>query len=122
MIYEYECECGHKFDVIKKVAERNDVERCNQCHNNEVKRRMIPSRLGGFIGASDWDTAHYNPALGQGVRNNRHAKQVAKEMGMTEVGNEPVENIHKKFDNDRAEARKRSYDEINLNLGEIRSK
>jgi hypothetical protein len=79
--------------------------------------------MGGFTGAADWDTAHYNPALGKVVKSYADGRKEAKRRGMTEIGNEPVENIHKKFDTDRQRKREKAYDISEItSLGEVTTK
>lgn len=108
--------------MVKRVAERNEPETCAKCHASVLKRE-IPTRLGGFIGASDWDTAHYNPALGQVVRSYADGRRVAKQKGMTEIGDEPVEKLHKKYDTERKQRLEKSYDISSLtDLGAINTK
>ena len=59
--------------------------------------------------------------LGKVVKNNAEARKEAKRLGLTEIGNEPVDKIHKKFDNDRAEKLQSRYDSINMDHGNIKS-
>lgn len=121
MIYPYECtSCGHDFEVYKSYKRIDDPEHCPEC--SQVATRYI-SRNIGFSGHNDWDTAHYNLALGQVVKSNAEAKRIARERGMEEIGNEPIEKIHKKFDTERQRKIDTAYDDIcSTNLGEIRTK
>ena len=122
MIYEYECQCGYHFEVVKKVEARNEPEHCRHCHRNDVMRREVPSSfLLQKTELADWNTGeHYNPALGTKVKNNLHAKKIAKSKGMTEIGNEDPNKAEKEFK--KARKRKASYDISDItNLGEIRS-
>ena len=117
MIYPYKCTvCYNDFEVIKPLRNIDDIERCG-CGG--LGERCI-SRFASFskLAAGDWDTAHYNPAFGQRFRNNGEAKKEAKRLGFTEVGTEPVEKIHKKFDGDRQKKIETRYDGIN-DLGSI---
>lgn len=41
-----------------------------------------------FYGASDWDDVQFNPGLGVVTKNAKHRAQIAKERGLTEIGNE----------------------------------
>ena len=120
MIYEYACKtCNHEFEVIKRVAEYQTPEACTEC-SGETKK--LVSKNTSFYGATDWDTAHYNPAFGKVMKSNKHAKQEAKRLGMDEIGNESVERVHKKFDDAREEKRSKSYDDIcSTNLGELKA-
>lgn len=119
--YPYECQdCGHDYEVVKSVSAIDETEYCPKC--NSVASRYI-AKTGGFIGAGDWDTAHYNPALGKVVKSNAEARMEAKRMGMEEIGNEPVDKIHKKFDTEREQKIQRRYDEaFSTSLGEVSTK
>ena len=121
MIYPYCCpDCDHNFEVIKSVKAIDDPEHCPECSGLSM-RYIAKSQF--FYGEKDWDTAHYNPALGKVVKNNAEGRRIAKEMGMVEVGDEPVDKIHKKFDTERDHKISRTYDDIcSDNLGEIRTK
>lgn len=117
--YPYVCnDCGHEFEVVKSVKAIDDPEHCQVC--NALSDRVI-AKTGGFIGASDWDTAHYNPAFGKVMKSNAEARREAKRMGLEEVGNEPVDNIHKKFDGDREKKINDRWNSLN-NHGEIKTK
>ena len=110
MIYPYECtSCGEEFEVIKSYRHIDDDEHCEICDG--IGKRLIAQRQS-FSGESDWDNVHYNPALGEVVRSNKHASKLARERGMIEIGDEPVENIHKKFDSERDHKINTRYDEI----------
>ena len=119
--YPYECQdCAHDFEITKSVKHIEDLEHCPKCSG--VAERYISNKIS-FSGASDWDTAHYSPALGKVVKSNAEARREARRMGLEEVGSEPVENIHKHFDAQRENKRKAVYDDLfTANLGEINSK
>ena len=120
MIYPYEClKCQSEFEVIKSYRDIENPENCPDC-GNEGERRIARSQ--SFSGANDWDTAHYNPAMGKVFKNNAEARREAKRRGLEEIGNEPLDKIHKKYDTERDQKAKKSWDDINSNLGEIRSK
>lgn len=120
MLYEFECSCGQDWVEARRLADRLEPSICKVCGASVVKRE-IPSRTGGFTGASDWDTAHYNKALGKSFRNYGDARKFAKSQGLTEVGNENVDEINKKFENERKA--KLDYDISQItSLGEINSK
>ena len=110
MIYPYNCSrCGNEFEIIKSVKQIDDDERCPNC--DTIADRFI-SQHQSFSGASDWDTGHYNPAIGKYVKSNSEARKIARSMGMEEVGTEPVEKIHKKFDTDREDKLEARRNEI----------
>lgn len=87
--YEYECtnsRCGKEFEVIKRVAEIDNPEVCLTC-GDDAKRFI--SKRQHFYGASDWNKLEWNPGLGQWVDGGSKARaKIAKERGLTEVGNE----------------------------------
>ena len=120
MIYEFECGCGEAWTEARSVKDRSEPSGCKRCGAN-VAKREVPSRLGGCYGASDWNTQCFNHGLGVGVRNNLHAKKIAKSRDLTEVGNEDVDKSAKTFENDRN--KRLDYDISSItNLGDIRTK
>lgn len=120
IIYPHKCTvCAHAFEVIKSVKDIDNQEMCEKC-GSPAERYIASSQA--FFGANDWDTAHYSQALGRVVKNNAEARRLAKERGMIEIGNEPVEKIHKKYDSEREEKAERSYSDVVSslrNLGEV---
>lgn len=85
--YPYRCTsatCDHVFDVVKSLSEIDRPETCEKC--STACERFIGNT--SFYGASDWDKAEYNPGLGCVTRNSLHRKQIAKERGLHEVGND----------------------------------
>lgn len=103
--------------MIKSVRHIDDVESCPNC--GEVGERYISAQQS-FSGADDWDTAHYSPAFGKVMRSNRHARQEAKARGWEEMGTECPEKTLNQFEKDREKKIQSRYDDINLNLGEIK--
>ena len=89
MIYEYHCnQCTRSVDVIKPVSEFDKEELCDLCHTKMI-RAFAPQKLHLFNTAVQ--DAYFHPALGKVVRGDNHAKKLAKEKGMIEVGNERPE-------------------------------
>lgn len=110
--YPYFCEtCKDGFDVTKSVSQIDDDENCKKC--GCVAQRHI-ARVN-FNGASDWNSS-YNPALGCVVRSKSHQREIlsrykAEGRELIEVGNEPVENIHKHYDQQRLDTQKERWSE-----------
>lgn len=103
--YVYECcSCAAVWDVVKRVAQIDDPERCPGC--DHLGDRKIQAPALDKSAAADWNTPHFNPALGQVVQSNKHAQKIAKAKGLIEVGNEKPENIHKHFEKQREQAHK----------------
>ena len=100
MIYDYICnECQHKWDVIKSASQIDDIEACPNCQ--KTNNRRIITGGSGFLYAGDWDKAQYNPAFGCMVKNRRHRAELAKQFGVEEIGNEPINKIHDTIDKER---------------------
>jgi putative FmdB family regulatory protein len=57
-IYEYRCDCGERFDVLTKFAERDKAQVCPACES--TKTRVLVSSFaspgGGESFASDFGT------------------------------------------------------------------
>ena len=107
--YVYRCpDCRTEFDVIKRIADIDNLESCPECcaFCNPATRQI--ARVN-FTGAADWNTQSWNPALGCYTRNTRHARQIAKSRGMEEVGTEPPEKIHAAFERQQAETREQRW-------------
>lgn len=122
MIYPYRCtKCKHEFDVIKSHKDIDRQETCDKCGETDAIRTIAKEQAFSKLAAGDWNTPHYNPALGKHFPSNSAARKEAKARGMEEIGNEPVEKIHKKYDNERKAKDKARWDSINTNLGELRS-
>lgn len=99
--------CDQEWDVIKRVAALDDPEPCPQCQEPGVRQIVAVN----FTGADDWNTQTFNPALGCYTRNTLHARRLAKGRGMEEVGTEPPEKIHAKFERDKEEKRQARWDD-----------
>ncbi len=96
--------CGRDWDVYCSVATRDDEHLCPCCYGRGHRQITIPNI--DKSAAADWNTPHFNPALGQVVQSNKHAQKIAKAKGLIEVGNEKPENIHKHFEKQREQAHK----------------
>jgi putative FmdB family regulatory protein len=92
--YPYEClQCKHEFEVIKQVRFLDEPEACPHCSGDA--QRFI-SKHQQFYGAGDWNKLEFNHGLGQWVEGGSKARdRIAKERGLTEVGNEDPEKIAK---------------------------
>lgn len=112
--YPYSCpnpKCGHQFEVIKSIARIEDAERCVKC-DSQAQRGI--ARVN-FNNAGDWKPS-YNPGLGRVVKSKAHQREILAEYrdkgrDFFEVGNEPVENIHKYYDTQREEKRAERWNE-----------
>lgn len=111
MIYAYRCKsCRVEFDVVKRVAEIDNVEHCPEC-KAVGERYLTPCQFFG----EKVEHAEFNPAFGCVVNGKKHRDELAKRHGLVEVGTEKPEKIHQKFHKDREEKINSRYDEITDN-------
>lgn len=108
--YDFFCaKCDKQFEVIQSIKAYDGRAECPACKNVSKERIFSPNVT--FIGASV-ESAEWNPGLGIVTKNSKHRRDEAKARGLEEVGTEKPEKIHKKFDQERQEKRKRSWDEV----------
>lgn len=109
MIYAYNCpKCAHSFDVVKSHTESSTPETCQKCNTLAIKE-FAPRRVY-FTGEKTID-AEYNPGLGCVVKSAQHRKEVAKALGVEEIGNECPDKVHKHFDQAREQKNLQAYEE-----------
>lgn len=108
MIYPYKCAmCEHKWEVPKFVRHIDMPELCPKCSSQGIRYISRTSFYGAKV-----EEAEFNHGLGCVTKSADHRKQLAKQRGLEEIGNEPIENIHKHSDNIRAERESRHDAEI----------
>jgi putative FmdB family regulatory protein len=118
MIYIYECcLCGQRFDIIKSYKDIDNIEFCPKCQSD--KSRRIITGGTGFIGANDWDTAHFSHVLGRKVNSFKEEQRLARQMGCEEIGNEPVENVHKYYESRKQKELDQTYEKGQDELRQI---
>lgn len=108
-IYDYSCVCGDRFEVVKRMADATNEERCPKC--NAVGQRIFTKFY--FSGAAV-QNAEWNPAFGCVVNNKYHRSELAKRKNMVEVGNDfqKPDTIHKTMDAQREEKRIKSWEKV----------
>lgn len=108
--YDFQClKCDKPFEVIESIKAYSGQGTCPSC-GNASRERIFSSDIQ-FIGAAV-ESAEYNPAFGQVVKNKAHRNELAKAKGLIEIGNEKPASIHKHSDQARAERLKKSWDEV----------
>ena len=118
--YSYNClKCDAQFDVIKPLRSLDDDELCSSCSG--VAQRRI-SRTN-FTNAGDWKPT-YNPAFGCVVNSRAHQRELltmrkGEGREMIEIGNEPLEKLHKRYDTQRQETRDKRWATADNNLQEV---
>jgi len=119
LIYPYLCrDCSLEFEIIKSHVDIELPECCPSCGKIGV-RTISKHQMIDKSSANDWNMKSYNPAFGEALTPSE-AKKLAKERGLTEVGNEDPNKISKHFEEQRNKREKDFNDSINLNLGEIK--
>lgn len=112
MIYPYHCpNCNTNFDIIKRVSEIDNIEKCITCDTLLTKENRKIASKQFFYGAKV-EHAEWCPAMGCVVRNSAHRRQIAKARGLEEVGTEPIENIISASEKYRDEKCKARYAEF----------
>jgi RNA polymerase subunit RPABC4/transcription elongation factor Spt4 len=110
-------QCENEFDIIKSHIHIDDPENCPAC-GSALNRRKVTGGIG-FFGASDWQGAFFSHALGKVVSSRAEESRIAKAMGMQEVGNEPVDKIHKYYDEQREKELDLNYEKDKDKLKQI---
>jgi putative FmdB family regulatory protein len=100
--YDWACS-KHTWEVVCKMAERDDPSSCPKC--GEAGTKLLSAPNIDKTSAGSWNQASYNPGLGCWTHSTKHAEQIAKARGLEPVGNEPPENILKKHEKQREETR-----------------
>lgn len=107
MIYVYKCpSCSNQFEIVKSYKEIDKEETCPKC--SSVSNRIIVPGVS-FYGEKDWDNQQWCSALGCYVKSNKHRRQIAKERGLVEVGNESLEKVEKAYAKEREEKAEANY-------------
>jgi len=109
-IYDWFCdECSLEFETVESIKTYNGHKTCDQC--GKPTRRIYTHCKFHFTGTKIED-AEFNPGLGQITKSKRHREELAKKLGVVEIGNEDPNKIHKHFDSSREEKLKKSWDEV----------
>lgn len=86
MIYLYGCDgCNEEFDIIKPVAEMDAVENCPT--SGTIMVRLVKPKI--HLHNTGVQDKVWQPALGRAASTSE-LRNVAKEKGWVEVGNEKV--------------------------------
>lgn len=76
------------------MADYDKPEHCTACLGLGI-RQLTRTHV---MGASDWNTQGWNPALGCYTKSTSEARRIAKSKGMVEIGNENPDKIHDHYD------------------------
>lgn len=86
-------------------------EYCPRC-DEPAERQFAPRRL--HLSGTRVTHAEYNPAFGEVVKNKHHRQELAKRLGVVEVGNDfkSGEKMDKQFEKDRVAKLERRWDDV----------
>lgn len=88
MLYDYFCSgCSGTFEVSKVVDDFDRIENCPT--SGTMMTRLFKPKI--HLYGTKVEDKHFHTGLGQVVNSTQHARQLAKERGLIEVGNERVE-------------------------------
>lgn len=108
-IYDYFCEsCKKEYSVIKSIKLYDGKDLCPDCL--KLGNRVFSCDVN-FLNAKV-ESAEYNPGLGCITKNKRDREEKAKRLGLIELGNENPEKLHKNYDKQREDKRKKEWDEL----------
>ena len=86
MVYAYKCsKCGRNFDIVKSVKDIDLAETCPSCESPAI-RDFAPKKI--HLSKTKVTHAEFNPGLGKVVKNEHHKKELCKQLGVTEIGND----------------------------------
>jgi putative FmdB family regulatory protein len=120
-VYDYLCgKCGSPFEEFRgiKAYDSDASANCPHCsHLCGSGDRDFSRASYSFIG-TNVQNAEFNPGLGQVVKSAYHKKEILKEKGLVEVGNDfnSGEKMQTHFDKRKAEEREKRWQ---TGLGEI---
>jgi DNA-directed RNA polymerase subunit RPC12/RpoP len=124
--YYYLCpKCEKEFDSLKEVRNQEDPATCTQCGHecsqaDQVHKQITIRKAKNYtIIGSQVESAEYNPGLGKVVQNKRHRSELAKRMGVVEVGNDYKDpnTIHKEVDREIAQRSEKNYQDALKDIG-----
>lgn len=76
-------DCGHRFDVMRSIATRNDPVDCTLCSAPTNRGVEMPAYTPSGWGDSKW-AGRFDKGLGITLRDKAHRDRVMKERGLVE--------------------------------------
>lgn len=112
MIYPYGCECGHKFDVTKPVAEYASPA---YCHCGKLASRIFTPLM--TINPKQFKADFYH-SLGKVINNERELKNELAKRDLVPVGNDysSGEKMVDHFDSRREAENDKKWDKVMENI------
>lgn len=112
MIYDWLCQkCDLEFETIDSISEYTGHKSCTICGNDCIR---IFSRVRIHLTGTAVQDAEFNVGLGKVTKSKNHREELAKQLGVVEIGNDfkKPEKVHKHFDSERADKLKKSWDDV----------
>lgn len=118
MIYTYYCgDCKSTTEIQKPMVDINRPEYCHACEC--IMSRQLSAKIGFRGEKVSENQTYFNHALGCEVRNDKHAREIAKSRGLIEVGNESQNHIKPR--ESKYDLTDRDYHDV-MGAGEVRGK
>ena len=112
MIYDFLCEkCDLEYEVIERISEYTGHKSCTMCGNDCIR---IFSKVRIHLTGTAVQDAEFNVGLGKITKSKAHRDELAKQLGVVEIGNDfkKSEKIHAHFDSAREDKLKKSWDDV----------
>jgi len=95
MIYEYYCsDCNITCEITKTIKEIDRREDCTDCGNTMV--RHLTGKVGFSGEKTTTEVSYFHHGLGRVVSSDKQAKDIARERGLIEVGNDKQTHLRPK--------------------------
>jgi putative FmdB family regulatory protein len=110
--YDWLCEkCDLEFETIERISEYSGHKSCTQCGNHCIR---LFSKVRIHLTGTAVEDAQFNVGLGKVTKSKAHREELAKQLGVVEIGNDfqKPESVHKHFDSAREEKLKKAWDEV----------
>lgn len=111
--YEWACD-KHIWEVVTTISARDEPSACPKCGTPGTRQLTLPNI--DKTAAGGWNQQSYNPGLGCWTKSVKHGEEIAKRRGLEPVGNEPVENLHKAAEKQKAETREKRWRDADRQL------
>ena len=109
--YCYRCpSCNQEFEIIKRIVDVDNIEHCSFCSSDcKPQDRLISTPA---LHNTAVESPEYDPGLGMVIKSSAHRRQIAKERGLEEIGNESPDKIHKYYADQIKEKRLNRYKKL----------
>ncbi len=107
MTFEYWCKtCELIKEDIQRIGCAKEYLKCDKC-GEKMQRHYTTFQISG----TKVSNREYNPAFGCVVKSDAHRKELAKQRGMIEIGNESPASLQKHQDDHISKISNRDYED-----------